>query len=90
MCFQWQSSLRVKIRGWCPDLCGKVEGVGAHSMTVGRKFGNLHGNEGKTQRELHSYVSKYFTLAFSAKCAQIKPPVADTVIYSHDTNSARL
>lgn len=34
-----------KIRGRCPDLCGKVKGVGAHSMTaVGRKFWNLHGN----------------------------------------------
>lgn len=34
-----------KIRGRCPDLCGKVIGVGAHSMTaVGRKFWNLHGN----------------------------------------------
>lgn len=33
-----------KIRGRCPDLCGKVEGVGAHSMTAaGRKFWNLHG-----------------------------------------------
>lgn len=34
-----------KIRGRCPDLCGKAVGVGAHSMTtVGRKFWNLHGN----------------------------------------------
>lgn len=34
-----------KIRGRCPDLCGKVKGVGAHSLSaVGRKFWNLHGN----------------------------------------------
>ena len=71
-----------KIRGRCPDLCGKVKGVGAHSKSaVGRKFWNLHGNKGKTQSSTVIFPSISHRLS-AQKCAQ-RPPKGDTWFVSN-------
>lgn len=69
-------SNNTKIRGRCPDLCGKVKGGGGTFHDCCRREVLESPWKLRQNTELHCYFSKYFMQAFTANYAQ-KPPKGD-------------